>query len=789
MNRRMFAPLGTALLSMGALLVLLALMAWTNFEVPAPARAAPLLAVPTVTGVAPSSAPNDLDTSLVVTGTGFTTSNLVLLDDDPLDDVAWVSATVLTATVPWGTDPAVYTVTVFNPGEGSGSRSNAFTVTQGIGVWNAGELYGGDVSQVAVNPLTPTTVYAVSENVGLFRSQDAGGHWSLKVAGSVHNLAIDPTFPQRLYWSGAGRICRSDDGGDTWVPLDTSGEFPFPHPTEPGTVFVSNRWPGESGLWKSENYGATWLTMTTGLTDTRVNNLVFHPTDPLTMYVGTEQGNIFVSPDGGTSWSFVSQPLNTIQKLAINPRGDHELWVSNPCFAQPRVTLKSTNIGHTAWTTVTEPVGTMSLRDIEFTPDAWGNTYSETVFVGGCWGEDRKTVDGGDTWEAFGPENAGWDIALHPTDPDILYTSSFKDGVYKTVDGGATWQVVNQGLTAIVPRHLETVPGQPDVVYAQAGDNGLFKATQGGAVWVPLAAPGDAALLVDPFTPTRLYLGQSSFPDGWVHISNDGGQTWSPGSILTAPALYSNTHSFVNVLQAAPSQRGTLLAGVEHFGMGIPGTHAGNLFRSTDAGEHWSIIDVGQEISPVTDIAFDAVTSTIVYAATGLWDNGSGILRSTNGGQTWQRTGESIAGLNYATSIAMEPSFPYRVFVLGGDGVYVSDNHGISWTKGNVWRGNIAQILCTDDDPSVLYFATDIGLLRSTDGAQSWERAAGTLGRVPIYSLATVTATDRTILYAGTTGGAVEDPSIGSTLVGAGVYRWTSRLLGSRLYLPLVFRD
>jgi hypothetical protein len=95
----------------------------------------------------------------------------------------------------------------------------------------------------------------------------------------------------------------------------------------------------------------------------------------------------------------------------------------------------------------------------------------------------------------------------------------------------------------------------------------------------------------------------------------------------------------------------------------------------------------------------------------------------------------------------------------------------------------------------VLYAAGAQGLFRSRDGGQSWERATGTLGYIPIYSLAAVTTTDRVILYAGTTGGEVESEGAqalrvadnSGTLVNAGVYRYTTRHTWG-LYLPLVLK-
>ena len=219
----------------------------------------------------------------------------------------------------------------------------------------------------------------------------------------------------------------------------------------------------------------------------------------------------------------------------------------------------------------------------------------------------------------------------------------------------------------------------------------------------------------------------------------------------------------------------------------------GAIYRSSDHGEDWTLVDVGQEISQVTDLVYDIWTPTIAYAAT----EGSGMLRSTNGGQDWQPMGEAIAELDQVHSIAVEPVAPYRVFAQASwpGGLYVSANHGLSWTIATTWL-NSEQILYTDEVPPALYAATRGGLLRSTDGAQSWSRASGVLGQVPIYSLATVREGERVILYAGTTGGAVgggaaealNQLNAEDILVNAGVYRYTT-LRRWWVYLPLVVRQ
>jgi photosystem II stability/assembly factor-like uncharacterized protein len=794
-HRRPIAFLAATLGGVAALLVLFCTLAWPQTTSAGP-RAPVALAV---SEVDPASGPNDLDTPITITGTDFAAPPTVTLGTTPLDVVGWVSTRTLTATVPWGLDPGVYTLTVENPDGGSASLTDAFTVTEAIGVWNAAELYGGHIGQVAVVSQTPQTLYAVSEDVGMFRSEDGAETWSYQVAGSVGNLAVSPVSPTVLYMSVFYELHRSDDGGDTWVPLDTPGQIPFPHPTDSSTLFASRRWDNDSGLWKSTDYGNTWQAITAahGLTETRVRELVFDPTDPMTIYVGTEEGNLFTSSDGGDSWSFVDHPLEYIQTMGINPRGDHELWISNMCFSQPQRTLRSTNVSHTTWMAVADPVGSVSLTSIEFAPAGWDTaTYSQTLFASSCWGNAYHSDNAGASWSEFGSYSGGWGLALHPTDPDIAYRGSGWDGVIKTTDGGSSWEAANEGLTAVEPDQMATAPEEPGTVYAVT-DIGLLKGTQGGATWQSLSVPsGDARFVAtDPFTPDRVYVVGADVDDNQtIHISEDGGQTWSVTSYLMEPAEYDQYAHLDPFVQPDPSQPGVLLAGVRHTVIEPGGAEAGSLYRSTDVGLTWSEVDVGQPISPVQDIAFDALTPTIVYMATGSdWHHTGGLLRSTDGGSTWERVDDPALGQHSVESVAVEPDAPYRVVIRTGwpdVAVYVSDEHGTSgsWTKGGF--GGDGDLLFTHDALSTLYGTSTSGLFRSADAGQSWTKASGALGQVPIHSLATVTDTDRVFLYAGTTGGRVQETRLQArdiaaeeTLVDAGVYRYTSRTW--KVYLPL----
>jgi photosystem II stability/assembly factor-like uncharacterized protein len=161
----------------------------------------------------------------------------------------------------------------------------------GLGTWTATNgPFGGFIRALAIDPITPSTVYAGTSRQGVYRSTDGGTHWSAINVGfptvsglpsiAVLAIAIDPKTPSTLY-------------------LGTDG----------------------SGVFRSENGGESWQPIKSGLADAIVRSLAVDPKTPATVYAGTDKG-VFKSTNGGASWTAVNTGMGSLRvnALAIDPR-------------------------------------------------------------------------------------------------------------------------------------------------------------------------------------------------------------------------------------------------------------------------------------------------------------------------------------------------------------------------------------------------------------------------------------------------------------------------------------
>ncbi len=111
-----------------------------------------------------------------------------------------------------------------------------------------------------------------------------------------------------------------------------------------------------------------------------------------------------------------------------------------------------------------------------------------------------KSLDGGLTWNDASDANTTdkclTSIAIHPTNPNIVYAAAPYAGVYKTINGGASWSLMT-GLPVDM-RSVAIRPDNPNIVYAGALNGGVYRTLDGGATSWSLICHRDGGERSDP---------------------------------------------------------------------------------------------------------------------------------------------------------------------------------------------------------------------------------------------------------------------------------------------------
>lgn len=181
------------------------------------------------------------------------------------------------------------------------------------------------------------------------------------------------------------------------------------------------------------------------------------------------------------------------------------------------------------------------------------------------------------------------------------------------------------------------------------------------------------------------------------------------------------------------------------------GSPSGGLWKSTDAGNSWSTnTDLLPNIG-VSGIAINPVNTDIMYIATGDGDAGDtysvGVLKSIDGGQTWDTTGLSFTVSQTRTirKLLIHPVNTDTLFAATNVGIYRSTDAGQSWIK--VRTGNFYDIEFKPGDPSVIWGSTTSRIFKSSDSGNTFQVCTAftpsNTGRLAIA----VTADDPDYLY------------------------------------------
>jgi photosystem II stability/assembly factor-like uncharacterized protein len=341
---------------------------------------------------------------------------------------------------------------------------------------------------------------------------------------------------------------------------------------------------------------------------------------------------------------------------------------------------------------------------------------------GGVW----KTDDAGRTWTPiFDREPVGsiGAIAVAPSNPKILYVGSgeadmrsdisYGNGMYKSMDSGATWQRIGLADTQQIAR-IVVDPKNPDRLfvaalghaYAANEERGVFRSLDGGATWQKVlfvdANTGAVDIAMDPSNANHLIAATwqtrrppwniyqpSNGPGSGLYVSGDGGTTWH--------------HELGHGLPSSPLGRmGIAFAGSNPKRVFlIVDAKQGGLYRSTDGGANWQLIDRDKRIWDrgwyFSRVTVDPKNSNIVYIAD------TALYRSMNGGATFTAFKGSPDGDDFH-ALWIDPTDSNRMILGCDQGASISMNFGRTWSSWyNQPTGQFYHVISDANFPFALY--------------------------------------------------------------------------------------
>jgi len=251
------------------------------------------------------------------------------------------------------------------------------------------------------------------------------------------------------------------------------------------------------GVYQSDDYGRSWQIIGQGPAGT-LNHLVVHPANKTILYATTDgeanDRGLWSSQDGGQSWQKNDLKLSEaeISVLEIDPTDPETLYVGTQGQGLYRVQLGYGNV---------ERIGDASMQKLYVNEIILSPIEQQLYAVT----TEGLFVVNGQAWRQVEnlPDTA-ISLAVNPANPQILYAGTVAYGVFRSQDGGRTWETFSQGLgqqpglmlqvPAIAvdqedPQHLALTTAY--VVGNQVVGEGIYESFNEGQHWVKIAAVDD----------------------------------------------------------------------------------------------------------------------------------------------------------------------------------------------------------------------------------------------------------------------------------------------------------
>ncbi len=351
-------------------------------------------------------------------------------------------------------------------------------------------------------------------------------------------------------------------------------------------------------------------------------------------------------------------------------------------------------------------------------------------------------------WRCIGPFRGGRTVAIAgiPDQPNVFYIAAVNGGIWKTDDAGRTWTPIFDDQSTGSVGALAIAPSNPEIIYAGSGEglqrpdlsvgNGMYKSTDGGRTWKHQGlrdAQQIAQILIDPRDPNRVFVAAVGHPYGpnaerGVFRSADGGETWQK-------VLYRDENTGAADLAFDPANPQTIYAVLwaarvapweVRSGGSITSAGSG-LYKSTDGGDTWHALTNGlpgaDENLGRIGIAVAPSNAQRLYASVEARKN-AGVYRSNDGGESWTHVSDDhrIGGRGPgAMGIAVAPDNADVVYVANTT-TYRSTDGGHTFTaiKGAPGGDDYQRIWINPRNPQIVALTSDQGGTLSVNGGATW---------------------------------------------------------------------
>lgn len=660
--------------------------------------------------------------------------------DDHGETWQWLSSTLKTPAchIPWAiavapSDPDIVYQSVgtsymaSDPGRGVWKSVNGGTswtqVLSGVNMAGNDDVsYGGPA--LILHPANENEVWTATRGEGLYRSLDAGSHWT-RMGGTTFDgfvgagFCIHPNFPDQIWIVGEGGLYVSVDRGSTWTKVKTCAHAYRVARFNDGTVLVIGVDNGSSFLWSITatdwNNPATYSITDKSSQFSDANDtmsLLMIAADDTTVWAGSRLVTK-LSHDRGATWQKPAMSVNMSGYLPIWQRPDDT---------------------HVGW-------GRSEIAQDPLDPERWYMAGGNNPYV---------SIDGGATWRNLPrgiAEVCTCKPAFHPTKPDVVFIPAGDQYGMVITDGGRSGFAAHC-LYTLTPGHIVAagwhalVNGDRVIMlYNRYGTNGARLAVSDGdhGSWTEITPAGipldvfcDGAISIDNADDFLILTGGTTGSGtAGVYRTTDGGRHFTqtigiPSGLFTGGNY---TYFGYNTLHADPVNANRRYLLVPHRGF----------FRSDDRGVSWSEL--------TTPLSGNAVVLAIDLQRTGrLWAasvSGQGLRRTDDGGDTWTSVGD------FSFSDPRIDACGDRVVVFGRrtgdtwDKLYFSSDQGTTWgeiTRTGFHFPTLNGVACdphrsdriwlsTSGRSSALFTITDDSRARDLAiNTVNWEgRSAGTL--------------------------------------------------------------